>query len=80
MSETRMYTTTSSTRLNILDFDGTTQKTSPPRSDETDFLSRNGGTGDSGGLSDMLMITTTVRMVDRVHSHTTSAGPAESHY
>lgn len=45
-------------------------------SNETDFLSRNGGTNDSGGFTDMLMITTTVRVINRVHGHTMSTGPA----
>lgn len=62
--------------LNILDLDGTAQQTSPAGSDETNFLSRNSGAGDSGSLSDVLVITTTMGMVNGVHSNTTSTGPA----
>lgn len=61
--------------LNILDLDCTTQETSPTSSNKTDFLSRNSGTGDRRGFSDMLVVTTTMRMVHGVHSNTTSTGP-----
>lgn len=50
--------------------------TYPARSNKTDFLTRDGRAGDRRGLTDMLMVTTTVRMVDGVHSNTTSARPA----
>merc|ERR1719336_3171587 len=33
-------------------------------------------THDSGGLTNVLMVTTTVGMLDRVHGHTTDLGPA----
>lgn len=49
--------------------------TYPAGGNETDFLSRNSGAGDGGSLSDMLVVTTTMRMVDGVHSHTTSTRP-----
>ena len=62
--------------LDLFGFDGTAQKTSPAGGDETDFLTRNSLSGDGGCLSDMLMITTTVRMVHGIHSNTTSTGPA----
>jgi len=62
-------------RLNILDLDGTAQQTSSAGSDETNLLSRNSGAGNSRSLSDVLMVTTTMRMINRVHSNTTSAGP-----
>lgn len=52
--------------------------TYPTSGDETDFLTGNGLAGDCRGLSDMLVVTTTVRMVNGVHSNTTSAGPAVS--
>jgi len=61
--------------LDLLDLDGTAEQTSPASGNETDFLSRNSRAGDCGSLSDMLMVTTTVRMVHGVHSHTTSTGP-----
>src|ERR1700722_5852916 len=50
--------------------------TYPTSSNETDFLSWNSGTGDCGSFTDMLMVTSTVRMVNWVHSDTTSARPA----
>jgi hypothetical protein len=62
--------------LNFLDLDGTAQQTGSASGDETDFLTGDGRASDSGSLSDVLMVTTTVRMVDGVHSHTTSARPA----
>ena len=65
-----------SRRLNLLDFDGTTEQTSSAGGDETDFLSGHGGASDGRGFSDMLMVSSSVRMVDGVHSHTTSTGPA----
>jgi hypothetical protein len=55
---------------------GTTEQTRPPRSDETGLLTLCCLPGDGGGLADMLVVTTTVRMVDGVHSNTTSLGPA----
>ena len=50
--------------------------TYPASGNETDFLSRNGRAGNSGGFPDVLVVTTSVRMVDRVHGHTTSTRPA----
>ena len=63
-------------RLNLLDFDGTTEQTSSAGGDETDFLSRNSGARDGRGFSNMLVVSSSVRVVHRVHSHTTSTGPA----
>ena len=61
------------------------ERTYPTSSaDETDFLSRNLNSGAGNlncrGLSDVLMpvVTTTMRMVYRVHSNTTSTVPATS--
>ena len=51
------------------------KSTYPTSGDETDFLTWHCRTSDSGGLSDVLVVTTTMRMVNRVHSDTTSAGP-----
>jgi hypothetical protein len=52
------------------------KSTNPAGGNETDFLTGDGRAGDGGGLTDMLVVTTTVGMVNRVHSHTTSTGPA----
>jgi hypothetical protein len=54
----------------------TEKYTYPASGNETHFLPRNGRTGDCRGFTDMLMVTTTVRMIHRVHGNTTSAGPA----
>lgn len=52
-------------------------RTYPASSDETDFLSRDSGASNGRGFSDVLVVTTTMRMVNGVHSHTTSTRPAE---
>lgn len=62
--------------LDILDLDCTTQQTSTASGNETHFLTGNSGARNRRRLSDMLMITTTVRMVNGIHSNTTSTGPA----
>merc|ERR1719495_1005993 len=54
----------------------TTDPTSPSRGDQTNLLSRGGATLDSGGLSDVLMVTTTMGMLHRVHGNTTHLWPA----
>jgi len=54
---------------------GTTEQTRPPGGNETGLLTLCGFPGDGRGFTDMLMVTTTVRMVDGVHSNTTSLGP-----
>lgn len=60
----------------VLDLLGTAEQTRPPRSDETSLLTLDGVPRDSRGLTDMLVVTTTVGMVDGVHGYTTSPGPA----
>merc|ERR1719205_234 len=54
----------------------TTDPSGPAGGDETDLATRRRSTHDSGGLADMLMVTTTVGMLDGVHGHTTDLGPA----
>lgn len=51
--------------------------TYPARSDETDFLTWDGRTGNGRCLTDVLVVTTTVRVVHGVHSDTTSTRPAD---
>ena len=53
-----------------------TEVTYSASGNETDFLSRNSGAGNSGSLSNVLMVTTTMGMVNGIHSNTTSTGPA----
>jgi hypothetical protein len=64
-----------SSRL-ILRLLGTTQQTRPSRSNETSLLTLGGVPRDGRGLTDMLVVTTTVRVIDGVHGNTTSLGPA----
>merc|ERR1719193_1934238 len=54
----------------------TTNSSGPAGGDKTDLATRRSATHDSGGLTNMLMVTTTVGMLDRVHGHTTDLGPA----
>jgi len=53
----------------------TTEQTSSSGSNETGLLTLSRVSGDRRSLADMLMVTTTVRMVHRVHGNTTSLGP-----
>ncbi len=53
----------------------TTEQTGSSGSDETSLLTLSRISGDRRSLADMLMVTTTVRMVHRVHGNTTSLGP-----
>jgi hypothetical protein len=75
MSLTHFDATVSCTTL-ILDLLGTTEQTRPPRGDETGLLTLDGVSGDGRGFTNMLVVTTTVGMVDGVHGNTTSPGPA----
>ncbi|KAI3485285.1 hypothetical protein L1887_51398 [Cichorium endivia] len=61
--------------LGVLGLDGTADKTGAAGGDETDLLTGGGEAGAGGGLADVLVVTTTVRVVDGVHSHTTGARP-----
>merc|ERR1719371_3331 len=54
----------------------TTDPTSPSGGDQTDLLSGGGTTLDSGSLSNMLMVTTTMGMLHRIHGNTTHLWPA----
>lgn len=55
---------------------GTTEETRPSGGNKTGLLTLGGVSGDGRSLTNMLMVTTTVRMVDGVHGNTTSLGPA----
>jgi len=50
--------------------------TSPPSSNETNLLSRRSITPDSTGVTNVLVVTSSVRMLNRIHSNTTHLGPA----
>merc|ERR1712137_789963 len=60
----------------VLDLLGTAEQTCPAGGDETSLLTGNGVARDGRGLSDMLVVTTTVGVIDGVHGNTTSTGPA----
>jgi len=62
-------------QLNFLDLDRTTQQTSSASSNKPNFLPRDSISGNCRRLSDVLVVTTTVGMVHRIHGHTTSARP-----
>ena len=53
----------------------TTQQTRPPGGNETGLLSLDGVPRDGRRLTDMLVVTTTVRVIDGVHGNTTGLGP-----
>jgi len=56
----------------------TTKDTGTTGGDETDLLTWRGVTGSSSRVTNVLMVTTTVRMFDGVHRHTTNLRPAVS--
>jgi hypothetical protein len=60
----------------ILGLLGTAEQTCPAGGNETSLLTGNGVARDGRGLSDMLVVTTTVGVIDGVHGNTTSTGPA----
>jgi len=57
---------------------GTTDLTSSAGSDKTSLLTGGGVSSESGGVTNMLLVTTTVGMVDGVHGDTTDTGPSVS--
>ena len=52
------------------------ETSSPPGSDETDLLAGGSITADSGGVTNVLVVTSSVGMLHRVHGHTTDLRPA----
>uniref|UniRef100_A0A0D9Y0J5 Uncharacterized protein n=1 Tax=Leersia perrieri TaxID=77586 RepID=A0A0D9Y0J5_9ORYZ len=52
------------------------ETTSPPCTNETGLLARRSITSDSGGVTNVLVVTSSVGMIDRVHGHTTHLRPA----
>ena len=54
----------------------TTNTTRPPGSDETDLATGGRTPLDGRSFTDVLMVTTTVGMLNGVHSHTTNNWPA----
>jgi len=60
----------------FLELLATAQQTSSAGGNQTDLLTSRSIASDSGSLTNMLVVTTTVRMVYGVHGNTTSSGPA----
>lgn len=65
-------------RCLILGLLSTSEETSSSGSNKTDLLTRNSVSGDGRGLTNVLMVTTTMGMVDGIHGNTTSSGPRVS--
>ena len=57
---------------------GTADLTGSAGSNETSLLTSGGVSSHSRGVTDVLLVTTTVRMVDGVHGDTTDTGPSVS--
>lgn len=73
------FVSCNNTFLNLLlDLLGSSEQTGSSGSNETSLLTGNSLSGDGRGLTDMLVVTTTMGMVDGVHSHTSSLGPRVS--
>jgi len=61
----------------FLDLGGTTaHSTSASSSNETDLLTRRRVSSHGSSVTDVLMVTTTVRVLHGVHGHTAHHGPA----
>jgi len=61
--------------LLVINF-STSNPTRPPGCDQTELSARWCASLDGGSLSDVLMVATSVRVLHRVHGHTTHLGPA----
>lgn len=57
-------------------FRSSSDKTSSSSGDETDFLSMRGISANSGRMTNMLLVTTTMRMIYGIHSHSSNSWPA----
>ena len=60
------------------DLSGSSNETSSSGSNETDLSTSGGISSDGRGVTDMLVVTTTMRMLDGVHSNTSNSGPVVS--
>ena len=61
--------------MNCLLLDATTQTTSAASGNETDLLTGRATATNGGGVSDVLVVATTVGVINRVHCDTTNLGP-----
>lgn len=57
---------------------GTSDEASSAGGNETDLVASGGAAGHGRGVTDVLVVTTTVRMLDRVHGDTSDARPVVS--
>ena len=64
--------------LNLEIFLTSSNETSSSGGNETDLFTVRCESGDGGGMTDMLLVTTTMGMVDGVHSNTSNSGPDSS--
>lgn len=62
----------------MADLGGSSDETGSPGGDETGLLSGDGVSGDGRGLSDVLVVSSSVGVVHRVHGHTSGPGPRVS--
>lgn len=70
---------TQSNSLFLLDdLSSSSDKTSSSSGDETDLFTSGDVSSHSGWVTDMLMVTTTMRMLDWIHSHTSNSWPVVS--
>ena len=60
----------------VLGLLGTAEQTRPPGGNETGLLTLCGLAGNGRGFTNVLVVTTTVGVIDGVHGNTTSPGPA----
>jgi len=67
---------TTATDFLLLRLLSTTQQTCPSSSDETRLLTLSSISRNGRRFTNVLMVTTTVRVIDRIHGNTTSLGPA----
>ncbi|QFZ38568.1 putative 60S ribosomal protein [Clavispora lusitaniae] len=72
-----IYTPKSAIRL-VLSLLSTSQQTGSSSSNQTSLLTWNSTSRDGRGLTNMLMVTTTVRVINWVHGHTSSSRPRVS--
>ena len=61
--------------MNCLLLDATTQTTSAASGNETDLLTGGATATDGGGVADVLVVATTVGVINGVHCNTTNLGP-----
>ena len=62
-------------RFDLLVLLASSDLTSSSGGNETDLLSRRSVSAQGGGMTDVLMVTTTMRMLDGVHGDTSNLGP-----